>query len=151
MVLTGIEALSLAATIFQMIDFSSKIVSKGKALYKSSSGILKEHEVTETAAYRLQAMCRKLTFSLHSTEGASGPLNTDDAMLEEICGNCITLSRELLVYLGKLKVPTGRNRKWKSFRQALKSVWSKEGVDEMARRLGEARKDLDTFILLKVQ
>ena len=39
------------------------------------------------------------------------------------------------------------NRKWKSFRQALKSVWSKQAIDEMAKRLEVLRADLDTHIL----
>jgi hypothetical protein len=146
MVLTGIEGLSLTATIFQVIDFSSEIVCKGKELYKSSNGVLRENEATETVASRLQALSRKLVHSLR----AKGGLSDNDVVLEEICENCITLSQELLEYLGKFQVPKTGDKKWKSFRQALKSVWSKQGVDAMARRLGEARKNLDTFVLLQV-
>ncbi|KAH6719561.1 hypothetical protein BKA61DRAFT_544125 [Leptodontidium sp. MPI-SDFR-AT-0119] len=147
MVLAGVDALSLAATIFQVIDFSSKIVSKGKELYRSSNGVLRENQVTETVASHLQVMSRRL---ITTRTGSDSP-SEQDAMLKKICENCIALSQELLEHLGKLQVPKTGDRKWKSFRQALKTVWSKQGVDEMARRLEDARHDLDTFVLLQIR
>jgi preprotein translocase subunit SecA len=174
MVFTGTDALSLAANIFQVIEFSAKIVSKGKELYKSEDGVLRENEATETVASRLQEMSQRLISSLASEKGLSKEKGkeqlkitikfptedsenheiskSDDKLLRKICANCVALSQELLDHMGKLRVPKDSgNRKWKSFRQALKSVWSKKGVDEMARRLADARKDLDTFVLIQVR
>jgi hypothetical protein len=68
--------------------------------------------------------------------------------LQQICTECAAISAELLKHLPDLKVPKGQeHRKWKSFRHALKSVWSKSGVDEMARRLSVLREELDTHVL----
>ncbi|KAE8448727.1 hypothetical protein EG329_008942 [Mollisiaceae sp. DMI_Dod_QoI] len=163
------DALYLAADIFQVIEFSAKIVSKGRELCRSPDGTLEENDGTGTVASRLQGMTQKLVTSLRprpdppkknrlheaanlSNENEEVPKisKEDDKLLRTICGNCIALSQTLLNYLGKLEVPTNDDgRKWKSFRQALKGVWSKGGVDDMARRLAEARKDLNAFVLIQ--
>jgi hypothetical protein len=68
--------------------------------------------------------------------------------LQQICTEFARISDELLKHLRDLKVPKGQeHRKWKSFRHALKFVWSKSGVDEMARRLSVLREELDTHVL----
>jgi hypothetical protein len=62
------------------------------------------------------------------------------------------MSKELLVRLNQLKVEDGRkNRRWKSFRQALKSVWCKSAVDEIAKRLEYFKKELDGHILVSLR
>ena len=43
MVLDPLSAVSLAATVVQFVDFSSKIVSKGYHLYTSAGGALPEN------------------------------------------------------------------------------------------------------------
>jgi hypothetical protein len=51
--------------------------------------------------------------------------------------------------LEKLKVPEGHpHKKWKSFRQALKSVWSKEKIKEVAQRRANLRMELDTHVIM---
>jgi hypothetical protein len=69
--------------------------------------------------------------------------------LQDICDECAAVSADLIKHLRDLKVPKGQeHRKWKSFRHALKSVWSKNGVDEMAKRLSYLRQELDTHVLV---
>lgn len=161
MPLDPLSALSVAASIIQFVDFSSEIISKGKYLYNSSNGVLKENEQTETVTVRLQEMTRKLNESLRrsrinnptTTQVPADPeLQVQHERLKEICQECSDASKELISRLGKLKVPTQtENRKWKSFRQALKSVWSKEAVDAMAKRLELLRNELDSQMLVLVR
>jgi hypothetical protein len=47
MPLDPLSALSVAASAIQFIDFSSKIVSKGKHIYKSANGVLREDAEVE--------------------------------------------------------------------------------------------------------
>jgi hypothetical protein len=50
--------------------------------------------------------------------------------------------------LEKLKVPGEcSNRRWKSIRQALKSVWSKDRLESLEKRLRSLDEQLKTHIL----
>jgi len=60
--------------------------------------------------------------------------SVDECALEAICEGCISVSKELITKIEKLRVGDGRRyRTFKGFRQALKIIWSKEAVDEMAQ------------------
>jgi hypothetical protein len=72
-----------------------------------------------------------------------------DRILEQICSRCVEVSRELVQRLDNLKVPEDhRHKKWKSFRQALKSVLGKSKIEEIKGRLHGFRMELDTHVLL---
>jgi hypothetical protein len=60
----------------------------------------------------------------------------EDQALEAISQSCLTVSHQLLSKLNKLRIEGGeKHRGYKSFRQALKSVWAKKSIDGMAARL----------------
>lgn len=187
MPLDPLSALSVAASVVQFVDFARKIVSKGKQLYKSPGGALRENEQTETATKRLQDLILKLKDSFNTPGTQRDPPQSPvpwaaeesedakelserqdrqrrerqeylqqeeeekerDLRLQEIYNECAAVSAELLKHLRDIKVPKGQeHRQWRSFRQALKSVWSKDGVDDMARRLSVLREELDTHVLV---
>ena len=160
MPLDPLSALSVAASVVQFVEFASKIVSKGKQLYDSPDGSLRDNEEAETATKRLQDLADSLKQSIEKvpqpkrapTSSAHKTLKDQyrqEMRLRAICEECERMSTELLVRLRQLKVPKGENhRRWRSFRQALKSVWSKKGVDEMAGKLNGLRKELDTQVLV---
>jgi hypothetical protein len=144
MVLDALSAVSLAATIVQFVDFSSKIVSKGYHLYKSADGALPE------LGYVIRDL-KSLNARLQYPE-ISSCLTRDEQSLEDLSSQCSTIATELLGRLEKLSVEqNGRNRKWKSFRQALKSVWSKEALDEMKTTLSGYRSQLELHVLLSLR
>lgn len=159
MPLDPLSALSVAASIIQVVDFAGNIVSKGKDLYKSSDGALRENTEAETVTVRLREMTMKLKDSQIFLQGSSanapvGPQMSkpEELQLQEICDECLSISEQLLLHLSKLKVQMGQeSRKWKSFRQALKTVWSKPDLDGLARRLGELRNELDTHLLVSLR
>lgn len=146
--LDPLTALSVAATVVQFVDFGSKLVSKGKEFYKSPDGVLLENAELEDASGRLQGLSRSLEESLYQFVG---PLTERDQRLELVVKSCRSIAAELDSRLQKLKlaVPTGkRHSKRKSFRQALKSVWSKEEVMECAERLRELRSELEIHVII---
>lgn len=71
----------------------------------------------------------------------------DEQALLDLCARCLAIPSELSTALAKLKV-TGKRSRWKSLRQALKTVWGAEGVANMRGRLVDLRDELDTRILL---
>jgi hypothetical protein len=152
MPLDPLSALSIAATVIQFVDFASKIVSKGKHIYKSTDGVIRENGETETVTLRLRDMANDVlqqSKPLEYLDGLDVEELSQDHRLQNICRECSRVSEELLLHLGSLKVPKGtEHRKWKSFRQALKSVWSKQELDAVAKRLDILRNELDTQILV---
>ncbi|KAN0108768.1 hypothetical protein V8E51_008510 [Hyaloscypha variabilis] len=132
-----LTALSVAASVVQFVSYGSELVSKSRELYKSAHGTLTENAEIEEASKRLQEMTAPL-------QGIQG-----DQILEQICSGCVEVSRELVQRLDNLKVPEDhRHKKWKSFRQALKSVIGKSKIDEIEGRLHGFRMELDTHVLL---
>jgi uncharacterized alpha-E superfamily protein len=111
MPLDPLSALSVAAGVVQFVDFSSKIVSKAKYLYKSINGVLRENAEAETVTIRLKQMTSKLSESLRQSEtvvqtGEDEELRAQHDRLREICKECRKVSDELISHLGELKVPT---------------------------------------------
>jgi hypothetical protein len=147
MVLDPLSALSVAASAVQFIDFARIIVCKSKALYLSTDGLLQENKRTETVTMRLKELAERVK-ALENPPLSNSDANPTDSRLQPICMECGCISTELLQRLHQLKVPhQSKHRKWKSFRQALKSVWSKRELDNMANRLSELRSELDTEVL----
>jgi len=138
-----ISAVSLAATIVQLVDFSSKLVSKGHHIYHSAKGAVEENIDLEAVTTDLLEISTRL-----KTHERLGCLSKDDQLLEDLAGKCATISDELLSRLERLKVQEhAKQRKWKSFRQALKTVWSKKDLDALSVRLRGYREEMELRIL----
>lgn len=148
--MAGLEALSLAATVVQFVDFASKLVSKGYHVYRSADGALPHSLEMEAVAKDLS----HLTVRLQSRGSLSNPsaLTEDERALEELAEKCNEIATTLLSRLDKLKVKKEeRHRGWKSVRQALKSVWNKKELDDLAQRLFSYRNQLQFSILLSLK
>jgi hypothetical protein len=79
-------------------------------------------------------------------------LTEDERALEELAEKCNEIATTLLGRLDKLKVKKEeRHRGWKSVRQALKSVWNKRELDDLARELSSYRDQLQFSILLSMK
>lgn len=124
------------------MEYGTRLVSKAKEIYKSNHGALEENLETETVTIRLQKLSEAFSGARNAT-GDDEPevLRTQWVRLGEICQECSELSKILISKLVKLKVPKGtEHKRWKSFREALKSVWLKDAIDSMASRFRELRR-----------
>ncbi|PMD49010.1 hypothetical protein L207DRAFT_522323 [Hyaloscypha variabilis F] len=65
----------------------------------------------------------------------------------EICDKCVSLSKELLARLNKLRVQGPKHRKFQSILMALKSVWASEELCKFQRRLESHRRELSDHLL----
>lgn len=149
MPLDPLSALSAAASAIQVVDFSFKIVSKGKKIYQSADGVLLENAELETVTIRLQEMTKKLQDTIPA---ANAGHDREQVRLQAICKESSEAAEKLLSYLKKLKVPQGADHRiWKSLRNALKGIWSKPEVDAMAKRLEGLRAELDSHVLILLE
>jgi hypothetical protein len=148
MVLDPMSALSLAGNIVQFVDFSCKIVSKGRRIYLSANGTLPKNLELEVVTDDLA----HLALQLRNDGAKAAELSHDEKSLYAISEECSKIAEELLGRLEKLKVKSdAKQRGWKSLRQALKSVWSKEELDELSERLSIFRDQLQFHILVSMK
>ena len=122
-----ITAVGFAATVVQLVDYSTKLVSKSREFYLSGSGVLVENSHIEKATDDLLKLNAHLKKSI-----------TNDPDLQGICDVCTDAAGELLVALSKVKVD-GKGKIWQSFRKALRSIWSKDKLQELENRLARFR------------
>ena len=133
--------IGLVGNIVQFVDFSSKVISKSTELYRSSEGALAEHIDIETAINHLALLNSKLK---------DAATITGDGALESLCISCGTTADNLLAALDKVKVKD-KQHKWKSIRKALRSVWSKEEIKDLERRLAMFREELSFHVVVDLR
>lgn len=126
-------AIGLAASIINIVDFALRVVSKGNKIYHSCDGVHSDHGDLELVANDMLLLQNKLQVA-SSPFNQKAKLNDDDRALHELSTAANEVAAQLLQKMNKAKVQ-GRFRRWKSLRQAVKSVWSKPEVDGMATRL----------------
>jgi hypothetical protein len=143
-----LSALGVASNIIQLITFTNDLVSKGREIYKAVDGELVENLELETIAKSLQDLSSCVSTSLKSTKKRT--FSETDYRLKELCDGCNEVSRQLIAVISELKAE-GRHKKWNSFRQALNSVWKKEAIDALLKRLERYRGQLDTTLLVSLR
>lgn len=70
--------------------------------------------------------------------------------LRELCSGCDEVSRKLLSVIQQLEHGRGRS-KWKSFRQALLTLWKEKEIEDLSKRLERYRSQIDTALLVSLR
>ncbi|KAK4198003.1 hypothetical protein QBC40DRAFT_341612 [Triangularia verruculosa] len=140
------EGVALAASIMQIIDLGTRVVKKGFDVYNSADGQLIEHGEIETVAKSLAHS------AAHIRGNFPANLTAHEREKHQIAIKCEQIATELLAALDGLKVKsrdrTGWPRKWKSIRQALKTVWHEDRIAKLESRLDRCRQQM-TFNILE--
>jgi hypothetical protein len=147
MVLDPISAVSLTSAIVQFVDFSAKLISKSHEIYTSSSGVSQEN-------VNLQAIADRLgTLAIHFNDDLStgGGIKPASQCLSSLALSCKDVADELLQAIESLKVHSGPNRKWRTFRKALKSMWEKGRIEDLERRLNDLRSQLTIELVAHIR
>jgi hypothetical protein len=75
--------------------------------------------------------------------------------LEDICNGCLKVSEELQTILQKLQVEKdiegSLRRKWKSFGEALRSVWSAPEIKKLNMKLASFRQQLEVHLVFSLR
>ena len=149
----AIVAFGLASNIVAFVDFGLKVVSKGHHIYRSNDGSLAENNDLEVVTNDLLILQTQLSQSTGSVSAAPSSVTAsveEEKHLRTLLAASNDSARRLLALLNKAKAQ-GRFRRWKSLRQAVKSVCSKNEVDDIARRLSDFRSQLQTRLILSLR
>ncbi|KAH6664614.1 small s protein [Halenospora varia] len=150
-----ISVISLASNIIQFVDFSCKLVSHSRQLYKSLDGTLSDKVLVEVLTLDLSSLATNLQDSLWENQpiDAKGATreeySEDDRALDDLCRRCCEIAGKLMGRLERLKVKgNGSHRNWESFRKALRASWSQEGIKELQAQLNDVRSEIEFRVLL---
>jgi hypothetical protein len=138
-----LSALSIAAAVVQFVQFGCSLVSTAHQFHDSASGTLPEHIECESATTRIVELTRRIQSS--ASKVTFGP---EEKAIEAVCQTCSDISKELLARLHKLRLQPGtKERRWKSFRHALKTTWLKEDMEVIEKRLLTCQRELDSHLI----
>jgi hypothetical protein len=148
--LDPLTALSLAGNIVQFVDFGTKLLAKGHELYKSTDGVSVGHTELGIIAKDLQEINGHLKKPAPQVI-QSRTATESEVALRKLSEQCSGVAGELIDALEKLKVQGTSNRRWKSFRQALKGLMKREELDAITTRLQRFRDELNLHILVSMR
>jgi len=141
-----LAALSLAGNIVQFVDFGIKLFSEARDLYESAQDGRTEDLELESVTLDLKSFAQSLHSNAKPGSQPKKP-SADDIALMKLAVSCEKLANELLKLLDDLKVKGQQNRRWKSFRQALRHVKKAEKINKLEVRLEKLRKQITTHLI----
>lgn len=128
--LDPVSAIGLAGNIITFIDFTSKILTESSRIYHSGTATAENLE---------------LEYIAESLRGFGVQLNpTPNGGFSATLEACKRVADELLQTIHALEPRNGRHKKWTSFCKALASVWHKDKILALQKRLSSLR-DQVTF------
>jgi hypothetical protein len=130
-----LTALDVVGNVIQVIDFSAKVISRSAEIY-DSGGLVGNSELKRVTV-DLLSFSQNLEKSLGTAPNAS----PSDAAEQALGKDCQRVASELLFALEKIK-SKNKPGKWDSFRQALLTIWKKDQIEELEKRLDRIRQQL---------
>jgi hypothetical protein len=141
-----LTTLSAASNVAQFIELVVKVVGKSRDIRNSASGILDEHKHLDDVTKDLTTLTAKLRESL-TVPDVPTCLTADEQALSNLCAGCLEVSSQLAAALSRLK-GKGNLGTFRSLRQALKCVWSKNDIDNLEKTVRVYREQLNTRVLV---
>ena len=130
-----VSAVGLSGNVIQLVDFVCKLIQESRDIYTSASGLVgKGNSVLKEIAVDINRLTNQIRISPdHSGE------------LRSLASKAQAVSQEILVTLQKLTVD-GEKTRWKSFRAALKAVWTQDKLDEMSASLRDIQSQINMHL-----
>lgn len=145
----AIAALGLASNIIQIVDFSSRIISRGQEIYSSTDGSTAEHALLSDVARNLAELYQSLTVSGKVQEKGKRKLTVADKQLVKLQIESQQIANDLQEALNRVKL-TKRDKKWRSVRHALLSIQSDKEIAILAARLDKIRQQVDSAAMVSI-
>jgi hypothetical protein len=151
-------AFSLAGTVLAFSRFGMALLGDARELYKSTRGAVTANEELELVINDLQALLIKLKARFPAVDQANtirgGLDNGPTRTLSQIIEDAEELAKELLERLSSLKVQSDQGRKWgriwESVRKAVETVWTKDEIAALNKRLESFKNAVKTSILVSI-
>jgi hypothetical protein len=141
--LDPLTALGLAGNIITFVDYSTKVLSRGRELYESATGSTEENEELESLTRNLKDLVDRTRRkpSVVPQQSISSISITREKVLDGLSQQCNQVAGELLKILNSIKVK-GDGRTRKSVIQAVRTLWKQDQIDSLHGRLDRISKQL---------
>lgn len=133
-IMEGLAALSVAANIFQFLEYSLQLVGKAKNLRELGA----IDPDLDTDAQRLRDIANTLI-------PQRLPLHAGD--IGQLAGECVRVSEDLISELAQLK-PSDPKSKWHGFKALIKNELKKSRFQDLEGRLQIYRSQLSLHLIL---
>ena len=145
-------ALSLAGNVVQFVQFGCQLAAQAHDIYSSNSGVSEKNLEIDSVTTRLLGTVHELSSHLGSGDATSSPypVSRSSKRLIEIAEACKMIAEDILHRMEAMKLREPATV-WRSLRLALKSMWTKEELDALMKRLKAYISELDTAILVSLK
>jgi ribosomal protein S13 len=141
--MSGLEALSVACNVMQVISAAIKTISICRAIYhgdSTASGVLEEHAVSTMSST-----------SLLSKELRASHLQSPEVKeLADLAQNCHDIAQKLQAEVQSVVHPQRKGSVSKAFFGAVKAHLRKSKMEELEERLNGYRTRMETHILVRL-
>jgi hypothetical protein len=142
-----LTAIGLAGAVVQFVSFSHELVSIGKEIYGSASGLRTESVELELVIKDLSETHASVR---HNASAVLQDRTPQENNLISLVEQCEPIYKELNRVLAGLQMQ-GNHRKWSAFCKALKSIWKEDQVNDMERRLQRLQQQIDSHIIADIR
>ncbi|KAF6828989.1 hypothetical protein CPLU01_08219 [Colletotrichum plurivorum] len=151
-----VNAVSLAASILQFIEFTAKLVKEGREIYESASGATVEHCDLEAVTQNLVRLIQQISDNTNKDDNLPAQLQKlslssgTPTNINVLGAACEKVAVDLLEALNMVKARRTQNR-WMGIIDALKTVWAKGKIQELRYRLKQYRTGIHTALLVSMR
>jgi hypothetical protein len=142
-----LSAVGLACSIVQFVSFAHEIVSLGKEVYKSPTGVRQESAEIEAMLKDLSQLHQSLRWEWGLDPGRR---SQEEQTLFILVEQCEPIYKELQKVLQNLAVK-GSHRKWESFCLSVKLIWKEGKINDLERRLHRLQRQVDSRLVSDIR
>ena len=143
-----ITVFGLAANVVQFLDFGRKVFSTTRQIYYH--GVSEQgHIDLDLIAKDLNGIAKGLGTSAKQPR-ENEQLTGNEVSIQQLAAQCQSICSEISESIEKLRArPEGAKRqKWKSFSAAIVTVWKKDRVQDLQKRMDDIRQELIIHTLI---
>ena len=144
MMLDPLTAVGLAASLFQFVEFGSKVLAESYQAYRSTSGVSQEtsHLIAVTDDVK------KWTAEFDKQTTFSSNLSQDEKALVGLRVHCHEVACDLLELLESFRVKhMGHLRAFSTFKQSIRLAHKGNKINKLTRDLDNIRSQINTRLL----
>ncbi|KAK7192065.1 small s protein [Paraphaeosphaeria sporulosa] len=140
-------AFALAASILQVVDFSKNVLSTGYQLYQNGSTLSNSDFMF--VADDLSTLNDKIKTFARPDLSVSGPLAAENQALGNLASELQKIVDELIIILLRIR-NKGERTVFRSFRQAIVTIWNKSKIEETVKRMDSIREEVQFHLIVSM-
>lgn len=157
-VMEPLAALGLASNIVQIVDFSGRIISRSKEIYRSADGKLAAHIALEQAAKSLRLLSHDLIEDIPLPDDLFSKGDTikrreksaAEVRLLNLSSQTKAITDKIIERIQRENVGNASNP-WKSVDQAFRSIWNEKELQSLEAGLADIREEINTALLFSLR